>query len=95
MRYLHKRSSVDPVLGPTTLRRAPRIFLSPDAACAAMLDGSKGMPDEASLASLPAQVDYLQRKTALLVASVPAAATMQAPVITLQPAATKVSFSAQ
>ena len=33
-----------------------------------MLEGSKSMPDEAALSDLPARVDYLQRKKALLLA---------------------------
>jgi hypothetical protein len=52
-----------------------------------MLKGSRGMPDEATLAELPAQMACLQRKKALLLAceqSLPVLGTLQS-TFTAQP----------
>ena len=47
-------------------------------ACAAMLDGKASMPNEAALADMLAQVDFLQRKRAMLQCTLPAAPSLQA-----------------
>ena len=55
--------------------------------CAGMLKGSRSMPDEATLADLPAQMACLQRKKALLLACEqppPALGTLQS-TLTAQP----------
>ena len=43
-----------------------------------MLDGKASMPNEAALADIMAQVDFLQRKRAMLQCSLPAAPSLQA-----------------
>ena len=43
-----------------------------------MLDGKASMPDEAMLADILAQVDFLQRKRAMLQCTLPAAPSLQA-----------------
>ena len=47
------------------------------ACCAGMLEGSKGVPDKVTLLDLPARVDYLQRKKALLLACTESSSTLQ------------------
>ena len=42
-----------------------------------MLDDGKGMPDERTLSDLPARVDYLCRKKALLLSCAPPAPALQ------------------
>ena len=47
-----------------------------------MLDGKASMPNEAALADMLAQVDFLQRKRAMLQCTLPAAPSLQAASVT-------------